>query len=68
MNHTQVPIPMKRLYTLKEAAIYLGRSDWSVRRLIWKGLLPQVRVGGRVQVDIKDMDAMIDKYREVEVA
>ena len=32
----------KRLYSLAEAASYLGRSIWSVRRLIWNGELPQV--------------------------
>jgi hypothetical protein len=38
---------LKRLYSLPEAAVYLGRSTWSVRRLIWNGELFQVeRVGG----------------------
>ena len=60
--------PMKRLYSLKEAAIYLGRSDWSIRRLIWNGLLPQVRADRRVHVDVRDLDAFIEKYKEVEVA
>lgn len=36
----------KRLCTLKEAANYLGRSDWSVRELIWSGRLPIVREEG----------------------
>ena len=58
----------KRLYTLVEAATYLGRSTWSVRRLIWNGDLPQVRAGGRVHVDIMDMEAFIEKHKEVEVA
>jgi hypothetical protein len=59
---------VKRLYTLKEAATYLGRSTWSVRHLIGKGLLPQVRPDRRVQVDVRDMDALIEKYKEMEVA
>ena len=25
----------KRLYTLKEAAQYLGRSDWGMRDMLW---------------------------------
>ena len=53
----------KRLFSLPEAAIYLGRSTWSVRRLIWSGELPQVRAGGRVHVDVKDMDEFIEKYK-----
>lgn len=56
----------KRLYSLPEAAIYLGRSTWSVRRLIWNGELPQVRAGGRVHVDVKDLDAFIDKNKVCE--
>ena len=56
----------KRLYSIDEAAIYLGRADWSIRRLIWKGDLPQVRAGGRVHVDVRDMDEFIEKYKERE--
>ena len=58
---------IKRLFSIPEAAIYLGRSVWSIRRLIWNGDLPQVRAGGRVHVDVKDMDAFIDKNKEQEV-
>ncbi len=54
---------LKRLYSLSEAAIYLGRSTWSVRRLIWDGELPQVRVGRRVHIDLRDMDAFIDQNK-----
>jgi excisionase family DNA binding protein len=58
----------KRLYSIDEAAIYLGRSTWSIRRLIWNGVLPQVRGGGRVHVDIRDMEAFIEKHKEMELA
>ncbi len=54
---------LKRLYSLSEAAIYLGRSIWSVRRLLWDGELPQVRVGRRVHIDLRDMDAFIDQNK-----
>ncbi len=54
---------VKRLYTIPEAATYLGRSTWSVRRLIWNGELPQVRAGGRVHVDVRDMDEFIEKNK-----
>ncbi len=62
-----VPKPLKRLYALAEAAGYLGRSMWSVRRLIWNGELPSVRAGGRVHVDVRDMDEFIAKHKVVEV-
>jgi len=58
--------PIKRLYTLSEAGVYLGRSTWSVRRLIWKGTLPEVRVGGRVHVDLRDMDTLIENNKIAE--
>jgi excisionase family DNA binding protein len=51
---------VKRLYSVEEAAAYLGRSEWSVRRLLWNGLLPEVRIGRRVQVDIHDLDSFIE--------
>ena len=51
----------KRLYSLPEAAEYLGRSEWSIRRLVWSGKLPHVRCGKRVHVDVQDMDTV---YRE----
>ena len=57
----------KRLYTLLEAGTYLGRSTWSIRRLIWNGDLPQVRAGGRVHVDVRDMDEFIERNKEREV-
>ena len=54
---------LKRLFTLPEAAEYLGRSTWSVRRLIWEGELRQVRCGRRVHVDIQDMETFIEKHK-----
>ncbi len=59
--------PVKRLYTLPEAGIYLGRSVWSVRRLVWAGELPAVRARGRVHVDVQDMDEFIERNKEREV-
>jgi excisionase family DNA binding protein len=56
---------VKRLFTISEAAVYLGRSEWSVRRLIWDGQLATVRAGRRVHVDLRDMEAFIDKHKEV---
>ena len=50
----------KRLYTIPEAAIYLGRSPGAVRSLIWSGKLPAVRDGKRILVDIHDMDRWVE--------
>ena len=50
----------KRLYSVEETAEYLGRTPWAVRHLIWNGVLPAVKIGRRIQVDIRDMDALIE--------
>ena len=53
------PLP-RRLYTLKDAAPYLGRTLWGIRELVWAGKLPIVRTGKRQFVDVKDMERFID--------
>jgi len=55
----------KRLYSIEEAAIYLGRSIWSVRELIYGGKLPSVKVGKRVHLDINDLNLFIEKNKVV---
>lgn len=57
----------KRLYDLKEAAIYLGRPVFSVRGLIWKGALPYVKEGRRQYLDVNDMDRYIERNKETMV-
>jgi excisionase family DNA binding protein len=56
----------KRLFTLDEAGEYLGRSKWAVRHLIWNGVLPSVRIDRRVQVDVSDLEALIEKNKGFE--
>jgi len=53
------------MYTVKEAAIYLGLSEYTIRSLIWSGALPFMRVeGGRKQLlDIRDLDSYIDRNK-----
>ena len=55
----------QRLYSIKEAGIYLGRSEWSMRRLIWAGHLPTVRIGGRIHLDVQDMERLIEQNKEI---
>ena len=37
-----------------------------MRRLIWAGHLPSVRIGGRIHLDVKDMDTLIEQCKETE--
>ena len=58
---------IKRLYDLKEAAIYLGRPVFSVRTLIWNGALPVIKNGRKLYLDIFDMDTYIERNKETMV-
>jgi len=51
----------KRLYTIKEAAQYLGRKECGVRDLIWSQTIPVVRGenGRKLYLDIEDLDNYI---------
>ena len=60
MSRTETVHSRKRLYSIEEAGEYLGRTAWAVRHLIWNGILPSVRIGRRVQVDVGDMDRLIE--------
>jgi len=51
------------LLNVKEAAVYLGRSEQSVQHLIFEKELPVVRVGRRVHLDRRDLDAWIEKNK-----
>jgi len=53
----------KRLYDMKEAAIYLGRPVFSVRTLIWNGALPVIKDGRKLYLDIVDMDIYIERNK-----
>lgn len=57
----------KRLYTIKEACAYLGRSEWGLREMLYDGKIPFIKDGsgrrGRVFIDIRDMDEWIEKNK-----
>ncbi|MGA7234652.1 MAG: helix-turn-helix domain-containing protein [Bryobacteraceae bacterium] len=51
------------LLDVKDAAIYIGRSEQAVQHLIFQHDLPVVRVGRRVHIDRRDLDAWIEKNK-----
>jgi excisionase family DNA binding protein len=59
----KAPRLQKRLYSIKEAAVYLGRSVWAVREMIWAGKIPYVKDGKRILLDIFDMDRWIEQSK-----
>jgi excisionase family DNA binding protein len=61
-------IPLSKcLYTIKESAGYLGRSEWGMRELIWAGEIPVVRTeGGRkIFLDVDDLNDFINRHKSV---
>jgi len=56
----------KRLFTLNEAGSYIGLSHWRVRSLIYSGQPAYVRLGRRILIDLKDLDALIDSLKRQE--
>lgn len=62
-QHNNYPM-VKRLLTLKDAATYMGRTVWGMRELIWKGRVPIIQDGRKIYVDVRDLDAYIEKTKE----
>jgi len=58
------PGQARRLLTLNEAAIVLGVSAASVRRLIRAGRLATVRLNRHIRLDIRDLDRLIEQAKE----
>jgi len=56
--------PIKRLYNIQEASIYLGRTVCATREMIWAGKMPIVRFDRRIYIDINDLDSLIEKSKE----
>ena len=53
----------KRLYSVKEASVYLGRSVNAIREIIWAGKIPYFKDGRRILLDINDMDKWIEQNK-----
>src|SRR5262249_53697624 len=68
--------PSVRLLDLRAAGTYLGLSYWTMRDLVFGGLIPTVkipcprtndgRVIRRLLIDRRDLDAFIEKNKELE--
>lgn len=51
--------PSRRLFTMAEAAEYIGRSPKAVERLIQRGAIPVTKIDGKRQVDREALDKII---------
>jgi predicted DNA-binding transcriptional regulator AlpA len=54
-----------RLLTIRESARYLGRSEASMRALVYKGIFPIIQEGERSKIwlDVNDLDEWIDNKK-----
>ena len=52
-----------RLLTVRQAGLYLGRTESAVRKLAASGAFPTVRADNRVQFDARDLDRWIDQNK-----
>ena len=69
-------VPPARLLDLRAAGTYLGVSYWTMRDLVFGGLIPSVRIPcprsndgrtiRRLLVDRHDLDTFIEKNKEFE--
>jgi excisionase family DNA binding protein len=62
LEHMAPPV-QPVLLSVKDAAIYLGRSEQAIQHLIFSHELPVVRVGRRVHLDRRDLDLWIEKNK-----
>ncbi|MGA2119203.1 MAG: helix-turn-helix domain-containing protein [Bryobacteraceae bacterium] len=53
-----------RLFTVDQAASYLGRTKASVQHMVSAGRLPIVRADRRVFLDVRNLDAWIEQNKE----
>jgi hypothetical protein len=54
-----------RLLSIDRGGEYLSRSAHSIRHLIKAGKLPVVKIDGRIFLDIRDLDRIIEKSKQV---
>lgn len=57
------PRILPALLTVKEAAVYIGRSEQAIQHLIFQRELPVVRAGRRVHLDRRDLDRWIENNK-----
>lgn len=58
-------IPERRLLRIKQSAVYLGLSTWTLRRLVQQGELRVIQLLGHAPwlLDIRDLDDWIEKNK-----
>lgn len=55
----------KRLYSLREAAFYLGQGVHTLRDRVHRGEIPIVKSGRTMYVDITDLEQFVERNKVV---
>ena len=53
----------RRLYTVEESAVYMGRTLEAMQHMISAGKIPTVRMDRRVFIDVRDLDRLIENSK-----
>jgi len=56
-----------RLLSYKAATVYLSVGYSTVRHMVLSGMVPHVRSGRRILIDVQDLDKWIEKSKETGV-
>ncbi len=56
-----------RLLSYEAATRYLSLSYWTVRHMVVEGVIPHIKSGKRVLIDVQDLDEWIAKSKEIGV-
>jgi excisionase family DNA binding protein len=56
----------KRLFSIKEAAVILGRSPWVIHNMVRTGKIAYIQDGKRIFLDINDINAWIEKSKRID--
>lgn len=57
-NGTPSPL-VKRLFTVREAAVFLGTTPAAIYMKVWRGIIPALRDHRRIRIERRDLDAYI---------
>ena len=67
LDRTTNGLPTPRLLDYKSAGVYVSLSYWSLRELVLDGEIPHLRFGKKILIDRRDLDAWIERHKEVGV-
>lgn len=63
VNRQPIPEPERRYLRIKEAAAYLGATEWFIYTLTWKRAIPFAKIGKRLVFDRVDLDTYIQNAK-----